>query len=133
MHGNQSMVATGWIIIFCPISFRADFGPVSFWAGFDPVQKKHVGKFVIFSHISLLNCAYYWFVFLYCKDRNLVLRYPVFVKTLKNVFLCIQPCLLKKKIILYFHTIKKISKICISMHFGFNNQFIKVTRTRSKF
>jgi hypothetical protein len=34
-----------------------------------------------------------------------------------------------KKIILYFHTIKKISKICISMHFGFNNQFIKVTRT----
>jgi hypothetical protein len=31
---------------------------------------------------------------------------------------------------LYFHTTKKISKICISMHFVFNNQFIKVTRTR---
>ena len=30
-----------------------------------------------------------------------------------------------KKIILYFHITKKISKICISMHFGFNNQFIK--------
>jgi hypothetical protein len=34
---------------------------------------------------------------------------------------------------LYFHTTKKISKICISMHFGFNNQFIKVTRTRPIF
>jgi hypothetical protein len=35
-----------------------------------------------------------------------------------------------KKIILYFHTTKKTSKkICFSMHFDFNNQFIKVTRT----
>jgi len=40
---------------------------------------------------------------------------------------------LKKKIILYFHITKKISKICISMHFGFNNQFIKVARTRPIF
>ena len=39
----------------------------------------------------------------------------------------------RKKIILYFHTTKKILKICISMHFGFNNQFIKVTRTRPIF
>jgi hypothetical protein len=38
-----------------------------------------------------------------------------------------------KKIILYFHTTKKISKKCISMHFGFNNQFIKVMRTRPIF
>ena len=30
----------------------------------------------------------------------------------------------------YFHT-TKIQKIGISMHFGFNNQFIKVTRTRA--
>ena len=35
-----------------------------------------------------------------------------------------------KKTILYFHTAKKISKIYISMHFGFNNQFIKVVKTR---
>jgi len=27
----------------------------------------------------------------------------------------------------------KNSKICINMHFGFNNQFIKVTRTRPIF
>ena len=35
-----------------------------------------------------------------------------------------------KKLILYFHTTKKTSKRKVfSMHFGFNNQFIKVTRT----
>ena len=39
----------------------------------------------------------------------------------------------QKKIILYFHITKKISKICISIHFGFNNQFITVTRTRPIF
>jgi hypothetical protein len=39
----------------------------------------------------------------------------------------------KNKIILYFHIAKKISKIYINMHFGFNNQFIKVTRTRPIF
>jgi len=34
-----------------------------------------------------------------------------------------------KKIIFYFHTTKKTSKKkCFIMHFGFNNQFIKVTR-----
>jgi hypothetical protein len=38
-----------------------------------------------------------------------------------------------KKIILYLNTIKKISKICINMHFSFNNQFIKVARTRPIF
>ena len=37
----------------------------------------------------------------------------------------------KEKITSYFHTTKKTSKkkLCFSMHFGFNNQFIKVTRT----
>jgi hypothetical protein len=28
---------------------------------------------------------------------------------------------------------RKFQKICISMHFGFNNQFIKVTRTKPIF
>jgi hypothetical protein len=45
-------------------------------------------------------------------------------KSLKNIY---------KKFILYFHITKKISKMCISMHFGFNNQFIKVTRNRPIF
>jgi hypothetical protein len=34
---------------------------------------------------------------------------------------------------LYCIFIQKNSKICVSMHFGFNNQFIKVTRTRPIF
>jgi hypothetical protein len=32
----------------------------------------------------------------------------------------------------YFYS-TKIQKICVSMHFVFNNQFIKVTRTRPIF
>jgi len=39
---------------------------------------------------------------------------------------------LKEKITSYFYT-TKILKICFSMHLGFNNQFIKVTRTRPTF
>jgi len=39
---------------------------------------------------------------------------------------------LKEKITSYFHK-TKILKICISMHLDFNNQFIKVTRTRPIF
>jgi hypothetical protein len=34
-----------------------------------------------------------------------------------------------KKIILYFHTKKKLQKM-FSMYFGFNNQFIKARRTK---
>jgi hypothetical protein len=63
----------------------------------------------------------------------------VFVKTFKNtkhlekkkkLFLCIRPNVSKlKKIILCFsYTRKKY----FSMHFGFNNQFIKVKRTLAK-
>ena len=35
----------------------------------------------------------------------------------------------KKKIVSYFHTIKIKKIYMFSMHFGFNNQFIKVMRT----
>jgi len=38
-------------------------------------------------------------------------------------------CLKAKKIILYFSYTKKQ---CFSMHFGFNNQFIKVKKTLAK-
>jgi hypothetical protein len=38
---------------------------------------------------------------------------------------------LKKNNIIFSYN--KNSKICINMHFGFNNQFIKVTRTRPIF
>ena len=44
----------------------------------------------------------------------------------KNVFVHTAKCFKDKKIILCFsYTRKK----CFSIHFGFNNQFIKVTRT----
>jgi len=40
----------------------------------------------------------------------------------------------KKKLIVFSHTEKtKKSKICCSMHFGFNNKFIKATRTKPVF
>jgi hypothetical protein len=38
----------------------------------------------------------------------------------------------EKKIISNFHT-TKIQKIYINMYFGFNNQFIKITRTKPIF
>jgi len=39
----------------------------------------------------------------------------------------------KKKSYCIFIQQRKFQKICISMHFDFNNQFIKVTRTRPIF
>ena len=60
------------------------------WVGLGPARKKHYKnlfkKFVIFSYMFLLHFDQYWFVFLYCKDTNPVLKYLVFVKTLKNIF-----------------------------------------------
>jgi len=68
------------------------------------------------------------------KNTNPVLKYLIFVKTSKNtktklkkkIFLCIRPSVSKlKKIIL---CLSYTNKKCFSMHFGFNNQFIKVKR-----
>jgi hypothetical protein len=39
----------------------------------------------------------------------------------------------KKNHIVFSYNKENFKKICISMHFGFNNQFIKVTRTRPIF
>ena len=70
-----------------PVLFWADFSPVSFWAGSGPVNfffqnsKKNLSKNLWFSAISLLYLDQYRFVFLYCKDTNPVLKYPVFVKS----------------------------------------------------
>jgi hypothetical protein len=55
-----------------------------------PSPKKNSSK--IFSKICDFPQIFYCilinigFVFLYCKDTNLVLKYPVFVKTLKKTF-----------------------------------------------
>jgi hypothetical protein len=40
-------------------------------------------KSVIFRNF-LLHFDQYWFVFLYCKDTNTILKYLVFVKKIKN-------------------------------------------------
>jgi hypothetical protein len=77
--------------------------------------------------------------FVILKNTNPILKYPVFVKTSKNrkkfenrkknVFVHMAKCLKAKKSYCVFHTKKKQ---CFSMHFGFNNQFIKVKRTLAK-
>jgi len=59
-------------------------------AGLGPTRKKNSLK--IFSKICDFPQIFYCilinigFVFLYCKDTNLVLKYLVFVKTLKKTF-----------------------------------------------
>jgi hypothetical protein len=73
------------------------------------------------------------------KIQNPILKYPVFVKTSKiqknfekkkkNVFVHTTKCLKAKKSYCVFYTPKKQ---CFSMHFSFNNQFIKVKRTLAK-
>jgi hypothetical protein len=60
------------------------------WVGLGPARKKHYKnlfkKFVIFSYMFLLHFDQYWFVFLYCKDTNPVLKYLVFIKTKTKCF-----------------------------------------------
>ena len=76
------------------------------------------------------------------KIQNPVLKYPIVVKTFKNtknkfekkkerkhVFVHTDKCLKAKKIISYFSYIKNH---CFNIHFGFNNQFIKVKKTLAK-
>jgi hypothetical protein len=55
---------------------------------------------MIFSHIFLSILININSFFIYRKNTNAVLKYPVFVKTLKKMFFlfsCIRPSLLKKK------------------------------------
>jgi hypothetical protein len=71
-----------------------------------PIRKKILQKLfkknLWFSANLLLHFDQYRFVFLYCKDTNPVLKYPIFIKTLKNknknvLFSCIRPSLSKIK------------------------------------
>jgi hypothetical protein len=63
-------------------------------------------KICDFPQIFLLYFDQYWFVYLYCKDTNLVLKYLIFVKTLKIcfVFMHTAKSLKQKKITSYFHS-----------------------------
>jgi hypothetical protein len=98
-------------------------------------------KYVIFCKFIIVFFNQYQFVFLYYKNINLVLKYPVFLsrhqknKNKNILFSCMQQSLSKikklKNHILFSYN--KFQKICISMYFGFNNQFIKVTKTKPIF
>jgi len=61
--------------------------------------KKNLKKKCDFPQFFLLHFDQYRFVFLYCKDTNPVLKYPVFVKTLKKI---------KKKCFIFMHTAKSL-------------------------
>jgi hypothetical protein len=72
------------------------------WAGLGPARKKIQKLFqknLWFSINFLLHFDQYWFVFLYCKDTNPVLKYMVFVKTLKNN---------KTNVFVFMHTAKSL-------------------------
>jgi len=70
------------------VGFDPDFlGRV--WPSSKNFQKKYIfEKICDFPAYILLNFAQYWFVFLYRKNTNPVLKYPVFVKTLKKKYFC---------------------------------------------
>jgi len=91
-------------IYFGLISAQFPFGP-----GLDCSNKnssKIISKNMWFSVILLLYFDQYRFVFLYCKDTNPVLKYPVFVKFSKNVlFSCIRPSLSNIYIYKYYNII----------------------------
>jgi len=78
-------------------------------------------------------------IFTLLKIQNPIWQYLVFVKTSKNtkkfekkiIFVHTAKCVKAKKSYCVFSYNKK--KQCFSMHFGFNNQFIKVKRTLAKF
>jgi hypothetical protein len=96
-------------------------------------KKIYFGKYVISLRIFLLNFGSYQLVFLYRKNTNPVLKYLVFVKTLKK-YLCFHAYgqvskSIKKNHIVFSYNKENFKKKYFSMHFGFNNQFIKITRT----
>ena len=148
MHGT--VTSPGWIISLVhaagpsPAQYKVVcvlFGsvPFQFCSGSGPfkIYKKKITfskTSMILSHIFLSILINIGSFFIYRKNTNAILKYPIFVKTKKKCFFVFMHTTksLKEKITSYFHT-TKIQKICIRMHLGFNNQFIKVTRTRPIF
>ena len=121
----------------------ARFGPAHIF-GPDPAHFKEKNQKYLFQHfiifprrfyVILINIGQYFYVVKYKSGINI----PDFrqkpskntkKKTIKKkTFLCIRPSVSKLKIhIVFFIHQKK----CFSMHFGFNNQFIKVKRILAK-
>jgi hypothetical protein len=119
----------------------AESGPAQQWWAESGLVKKCMFKILRFPRVycfTLFCLISICFFFSFKKNTNPILKYPVFVKTFKNtkklkkeknVFVHTAKCLKAKKSYCVFHTPKKQ---CFSMHFGFNNQFIKVKRTLAK-
>jgi hypothetical protein len=133
---TRALGCLSWSLVWSSDPARPAGSSPAPWAGLGLAKKKN--SIMWFFQNILLYFDQYWFVFLYCKDTNPVLKYQVFVK-IKKIFFFVFMHTAKslkniyKKFILYFHITKKISKMCISMYFDFNNQFIKVTRTKPIF
>jgi len=117
--------------LFWPDFILGHLWPNFFWARFGPLQKKikkiFSKKFVIFSRIFLsilINIGLYFY--------TVKIRIRFSSKHCKNDKIKKISCfhaygqVLKNHIVFSYD---KNSKICVSMYFGFNNQFIKTTKT----
>jgi len=87
----------------------------------------------VFVTLFFINIGLYFYVI---KNTKSSIKIPGFRQNFqntknfeKNVFVHTAKCLKAKKSYCVFYTPKKQ---CFSMHFGFNNQFIKVKRTLAK-
>jgi len=149
VHGI--VTSPGWIISpvhadgLSPAQYKVVcvlFGlvPAQFCSGSSPfknLQKKNTFSktSMIFSHIFLSILINIGLFFIYCKNTNPILKYSVFVK--KKFFFCFvhtaQSLKAKKKSYCIFIQQRKLQTIYFSMHFGFSNQFIKVTGSWSIF
>ena len=106
-------------------------------------SSKIISKICDFVVILLLYFDQYRFVFLYCKSG---IKIPGFRQNIKKYIITkkmfcfhaydlVSPIYIYKYYnIIFFTQQKKFqNNICISMHFGFNNQIIQAMRTRPIF
>jgi hypothetical protein len=129
MHSNQPIWAWAETSAQPIVDGLDPARPRRGWAKPNPVFLGILLFPILFLRLFLLVSKYFFYV---VKNTNPVLKYLVFVNLKKieiNVFMHTSKCLKAKKSYCVFHTPKKQ---CYSMHFGFNNQFIKVKRTLTK-
>jgi hypothetical protein len=126
-----------------PIWFWAGSGPAH-WSGPSPAHfKKNLKEQIFFNICDFPRVLFYAILFnlglfsVILKKYESGIKIPCFhqnfqkyKKNKKNVFVHTAKCLKAKKSYCVCHT---PAKKCFSMHFGFNNQFIKVKRILTKF
>jgi hypothetical protein len=91
---TRALGCLSWSLVWSSDPARPAGSSPAPWAGLGLAKKNSIMWF--FQNI-LLYFDQYWFVFLYCKDTNPVLKYQVFVKIKKIFFLfsCIRLSLSK--------------------------------------